>query len=941
LRDILRGVFHKNYVPRGVCIMGDTFETYSILEKAAGKTEPAYACCDLNAYMKNLGARLEDMPYSVRVLLESLIRNCDGKRVREEDVLAVAKWRADSGQALEIPFLPARVLLQDFTGVPALVDLAAMRDAVAELGGDPARVNPLIPVDLVIDHSLQVDHYGNEDAFAANLKLEYARNGERYRFLRWGQQAFNNFRVIPPASGIIHQVNLEYLATLVCAMDVGSGAENAALPAKGASSLRAANESVRVLYPDSLVGTDSHTTMINGLGVLAWGVGGIEAEAVMLGQPIPTVVNGVVGVRLHGERRDGVNATDMVLTLTELLRKHKVVGKFVEFFGPSLGKLSLADRATLANMAPEYGATTGFFPVDAETLAYLRMTGRDADLAERYYRAAGLFREDTAGTPVFSSVLDFDLAAIEPSVAGPKRPQDRVPLRALANDFQRALRAPVAEQGFAVPENETKKKLKLADGSGTLGHGSVILAAITSCTNTSNPAVLLAAGLVAKKARARGLSVPPYIKTSLEPGSRVVPKYLERAGLYAPLSELGFNNIGYGCATCIGNNGPLSPAVADAVREGSLVAAAVLSGNRNFEGRISPQARANYLMSPPLVVAFALAGRVDIDFESEPIAHGADGKPVYLREIWPSEAEILEAEREALDDGIFADNYRDVFRGDEMWAGVSCAPGLRFGWDPASTYIRRPPFFEGMRFDLPEQKVIGGARVLALLGDSITTDHISPAGSIARTSPAARYLEGEKIAPADFNSYGSRRGNHEVMMRGTLANIRLKNLLVPGSEGGVTKFMPSGEELSIYEAAMRYQKDGVPLVILAGRDYGMGSSRDWAAKGVYLLGVRVVIAVSYERIHRSNLVGMGVLPLEFLPGEDAAGLGLDGSEQYSFESAGEIEFGPGAKMRVTARRENGEERVFEARVRIDSASEVDYIREGGILPMMARRLARG
>ena len=903
--------------------MDNVFGTYTLLEKAAGKAEPAYACNDLNKYMKSLGASLEDMPYSVRVLLESLIRNCDGKRVREEDVLAVAKWRADSGAMLEVPFLPARVLLQDFTGVPALVDLAAMRDAVAELGGDPARVNPLIPVDLVIDHSLQVDHYGSDKAFAANLKLEYERNGERYRFLRWGQQAFNNFRVIPPASGIIHQVNLEYLATLVCVQD-GS------IPHSG-------DTKTALLYPDSLVGTDSHTTMINGLGVLAWGVGGIEAEAVMLGQPIPTVVSGVVGVRLHGEKRGGVNATDIVLTLTELLRKHKVVGKFVEFFGPSLGKLSLADRATLANMAPEYGATTGFFPADNETMAYLRLTGRDADLAERYYRAAGLFREDTARAPVFSSVLDFDLAAVLPSVAGPKRPQDRVALSALKQDFKKKLHAPAAEQGFAVPEGDADKKINLADGE-CIGHGSVLLASITSCTNTSNPSVLLAAGLVAKKARARGLSVPRSVKTSLAPGSRVVQDYLERAGLYAPLSELGFHTVGYGCATCIGNSGPLSPAIADAVRDGALVAAAVLSGNRNFEGRISPQARANYLASPPLVVAFALAGRVDIDFDSEPIASDASGKPVYLREIWPDDAEILEAERKALPEGIFSENYRDVFRGDEAWAAVSCAEGLRFDWDPSSTYIRRPPFFEGMRLDLPPRQTIQDARVLALLGDSITTDHISPAGSIARTSPAARYLEGEKIAQADFNSYGSRRGNHEVMMRGTLANIRLKNLLLPGSEGGVTKFMPAGEELSIYDAAMRYQRDGVPLVILAGRDYGMGSSRDWAAKGVYLLGVRVVIAVSYERIHRSNLVGMGVLPLEFLPGEDAASLGLDGSERYSFEFMGE--FTPGVKMRATALRENGEARCFEALVRVDSSSEFDYIREGGILPLMARRLSR-
>jgi len=909
--------------------MRKSFGTCAFLD--GGKTGQKYAYHDLRRCAEGAGARLEDMPYSVRVLLESLIRNCDGLRVREEDARAVAAWRADSGEALEIPFLPARVLLQDFTGVPALVDLAAMRDAVAELGGDPARVNPLIPVDLVIDHSLQVDHYGSEDAFADNLKLEYERNGERYRFLRWGQQAFNNFRVIPPASGIIHQVNLEYLATLVCL---------------------AVGDTETLLYPDSLVGTDSHTTMINGLGVLAWGVGGIEAEAVMLGQPIPTVVSGVVGVRLHGEKAEGISATDIVLTLTELLRKHKVVGKFVEFFGPSLQALSLADRATLANMAPEYGATTGFFPVDSVTLAYLRLTGRDADLVERYYRAAGLFREEGTPDPVFSSILDFDLSTVEPSVAGPKRPQDRVALGALAKDFKRALHAPVAEQGFAIPVSEAGRRVTLADGAAgafadgaagapadssvTIGHGSVLLASITSCTNTSNPAVLLAAGLVAKKAHERGLAIPKYVKTSFAPGSRAVKSYLERAGLYAPLAALGFNNVGYGCATCIGNSGPLPPAVAEAVREGSLVAAAVLSGNRNFEGRISPQAKANYLASPPLVVAFALAGRVDIDFASEPIAQGADGRPVYLRELWPSDAELAEAERLAVSADIFTESYRDVFRGDEAWASIGGARGLRFEWDPRSSYIRRPPFFDGISRDLPEQRPVRGARVLALLGDSITTDHISPAGSIAKASPAARYLEGENIAAADFNSYGSRRGNHEVMMRGTFANIRLKNLLLAGREGGVTRFFPTGEELPIHDAAMRYREAGIPLIILAGRDYGMGSSRDWAAKGVYLLGVRAVIAISYERIHRSNLVGMGVIPLEFLPGEDAAVLGLNGSERYTLEGAENL--APGVRLSVSAERENGEVRRFQVLARIDSASEASYLREGGILPMMARRL---
>jgi aconitate hydratase len=735
--------------------------------------------------------------------------------------------------------------------------------------------------------------------------------------------------VIPPSRGIIHQVNLEYLATLVCRAQSGEGTP----PSGGA----------QLLYPDSLVGTDSHTTMINGLGVLGWGVGGIEAEAVMLGQPIPTVVSGVVGVRLSGEKREGVSATDLVLTLTELLRKHKVVGKFVEFFGPSLSGLGLADRATLANMAPEYGATMGFFPVDAETLAYMRMTGRDADcikIAERYYRASGLFREDSteARDPVFSSVLEFDLGAVRPCVAGPRRPQDRVPLSALKGAFKKSLHAAASEQGFAIPGDEAGKRTALADGTGSIGHGSVLLASITSCTNTSNPAVLLAAGAVAKKACERGLRVPRYVKTSFAPGSRAVQDYLERAGLYAPLAALGFNNVGYGCATCIGNSGSLAPAVVDAVREGSLVAAAVLSGNRNFEGRIIPQARANYLASPPLVVAFALAGRIDIDFETEPLASDTNGRPVYLKDLWPGDDELRAFERSAITKDLFAESYKNVFAGDEAWAAIPGGSGLRFDWDQGSTYIRKPPFFDGMTLQASPPKPVEGARVLALLGDSLTTDHISPAGSIAPASSAARYLGAEGIAAKDFNSYGSRRGNHEVMMRGTLANIRLKNFLIPGSEGGVTRHIPTGEELPIYEAAMRYKNDGVPLVIIAGRDYGMGSSRDWAAKGVHLLGVRVVLAVSYERIHRSNLVGMGVLPLEFLPGEDPASLGLDGSERYSFPATESIQ--PGGKVTVLAQRENGETRSFCALARLDSAVEAEYMREGGILPMMARRLAR-
>ncbi|HOG64570.1 MAG TPA: aconitate hydratase AcnA [Spirochaetota bacterium] len=881
-----------------------------------GEKKDAPRIYSLKKLAETVGFRLEDMPYSVRVLLESLVRNCDGKIIREDDVLAAARWRAESGEPLEVQFMPARVLLQDFTGVPAVVDLAAMRDALAELGGDPAKITPLIPVDLVIDHSVQVDHSGSDDALEKNVTIEYGRNEERYRFLRWGQQAFRNFRVVPPSSGIIHQVNLEHLATVVFEGEDGAGG--------------------RVLYPDSVVGTDSHTTMINGLGVVGWGVGGIEAEAVMLGQPVSIVVGGVVGVRVSGKPKPGVTATDIVLTVTDMLRKHKVVGKFVEFFGPGVPTLSLADRATLANMAPEYGATTGFFPVDAETLRYLELTGRDAALTGQYYREAGLFCDENAPAPVFSSVVELDLSAIVPCVAGPKRPQDRVPLDEVADGFRKSLMAPVAERGFGVDKDKIGTRVALADGSGALGHGSVIIASITSCTNTSNPAVMLAAGLVAKKAVDRGLRVPGYVKTSLAPGSRVVESYLARADLLQPLEKLGFHIVGYGCATCIGNSGPVSGAVADAVKSGDLVAAAVLSGNRNFEGRISPQARANYLASPPLVVAYALAGRVDIDFDTESLGSDHQGNRVWLRDIWPTDKELADAQAGSIDRGIFEQCYADVFYGDSRWADISAGKGLRFDWDPASTYVRLPPYFEGLKKEAQAIQDITDARVLAVLGDSVTTDHISPAGSIAKDGPAAKYLESQGVTRENFNSFGSRRGNHEVMMRGTLANIRLKNLMLPGTEGGITKYVPSGETLSIYDAAMRYQKDGVPMVILAGRDYGMGSSRDWAAKGVQLLGVRAVIAVSYERIHRSNLVGMGVLPLEFVDGQDAGSLGFDRSEVFSIPGLDRVT--PGCRIEVTAKKPDGRLVCFSTVVRVDAAIEVEYLKHGGILPMMVRHL---
>jgi len=859
------------------------------------------------------------LPYSIRVLLEAAVRNCDGHIVREQDVKNLAQWQAEAPAKEEIPFMPARVVLQDFTGVPAVVDLAAMRSAMKRLGGDPRKINPLIPADLVIDHSVQVDAFGSANALELNVDLEYSRNAERYAFLRWGQKAFNNFRVVPPAVGIVHQVNLEFLAKGVFTRDDGAGP---------------------VAFPDSLVGTDSHTTMINGLGVVGWGVGGIEAEAVMLGQPLYMLLPEVVGFELTGKLQPGVTATDLVLTVTQILRQHGVVGKFVEFFGPGVSSMGLADRATIANMAPEYGATIGFFPVDDETLAFLRRTGRTEDevqLVERYYKEQGMFRTDDAPVPRFSACLSLDLSTVESSLAGPKRPQDRIALKDMKQQFKQALTAPVANRGFALDAPALQRKAAVEqNGSSTeIGHGTVVIAAITSCTNTSNPSVMLGAGLLARNAVAKGLKVKPYVKTSLAPGSRVVTDYLDRAGLTEALNQLGFQTVGYGCTTCIGNSGPLPEPVANAVQKGDLVAAAVLSGNRNFEGRINPLVKANYLASPPLVVAYALAGTVDIDLVNEPLGEGTDG-PVYLRDIWPSSEEVAKVVNEMVQPEMFRNRYDNVFESNERWNAIPVSGGDLYEWDEASTYIQEPPFLAEMTREVPELRPIQGARVLALLGDSVTTDHISPAGSIAKNSPAGKYLIEQGVDPVDFNSYGSRRGNDRVMTRGTFANIRIRNQLAPGTEGGVTRHLPDGEQMSIYDAAMRYQQEGTPLVVLAGAEYGTGSSRDWAAKGTYLLGVRAVIAVSFERIHRSNLIGMGVLPLQFPPGETWQSLGLTGEEKYDIPVDQISE--PRGTVTVTATAEDGTTKTFEAVVRIDTPVELDYYRNGGILQTVLRNL---
>ncbi len=859
----------------------------------------------------------ERLPFSLKILLENLLRTEDGLAVRAEDIEALATVDVTAQPTREIAFTPARVLLQDFTGVPAVVDLAAMRDAMKKLGGDPKKINPLQPVELVIDHSVQVDAFGSGDAMKINAQLEFQRNKERYQFLKWGQTAFRNFKVVPPDQGIVHQVNLEYLARVVMKSEDG-----------------------KTLYPDTLVGTDSHTTMINGLGVLGWGVGGIEAEAAMLGQPVSMLIPQVIGVKLTGALPEGTTATDLVLTVTELLRKRGVVGKFVEFYGDGLAQLPLADRATIANMAPEYGATCGIFPVDAETLRYMRFSGRDeaqVKLVEAYCKAQGLFHAPGAKEAKYTDTLSLDLGSIVPSLAGPTRPQDRVKLTESKADFHAALEKLLAKS--PKPSAPNSKGAAVLDGKEyELSHGSVVIAAITSCTNTSNPSVLVAAGLLAKKASEKGLTSKPWVKTSLAPGSKVVTEYLAKAGLTPYLEKLGFQTVGYGCTTCIGNSGPLPEAVSKAIEQGALVAAAVLSGNRNFEGRVHAEVRANYLASPPLVVAYALAGTVDFDPYKDPIGTGTDGKPVMLKDIWPTRAEVQAAIDGCIDRAMFERVYGQVFDGDEEWKKLAIPTGDLYAWDAKSTYVKHPPYFEGMGREPSAISDIQGARVLAVLGDSITTDHISPAGNIKKSSPGGQYLLEHGVTVADFNSYGSRRGNHEAMVRGTFANVRLRNQLAPGTEGGVTRHIPSGEAMSIFDAAVRYEKEHVPLVILAGKEYGSGSSRDWAAKGPKLLGVRVAIAESYERIHRSNLVGMGILPLEFAPGDTAATLGLTGEETFAIE--GLVEAIPLRQVTVRAKSDGGRLVEFVATIRIETPQEREYYRHPGIIHNVLRQLLK-
>jgi aconitate hydratase len=846
-------------------------------------------------------------PFSLRILLENLLRCEDGRTVRADDIRALATWKPGAEQK-EIAFMPARVLLQDFTGVPAIVDLATMREAMQKMGGNPKRINPLFPAELVIDHSVQVDAFGNADAFGLNAELEFQRNVERYAFLRWGQNAFRNFKVVPPDTGICHQVNIEYLARVVCSVPSGSRLE---------------------AYPDSLVGTDSHTTMVNSLGVFGWGVGGIEAEAAMLGQPLSMLVPEVVGFKLHGRLREGATATDLVLTVTEMLRKKGVVGKFVEFYGSGLSTLSVPDRATIANMAPEYGATMGFFPVDKETLAYLEFTGRSHEhiaLVEAYCKEQFLFRADSTPDPAFSDRLELDLGSVEATVAGPKRPQDRVALKNAKASFTKVLEGTPAKH---VPVKNNGDAFELSSGA-------VVIAAITSCTNTSNPSLMLGAGLVAKKAVERGLQVKPWVKTSLAPGSKVVTDYLQSSGLMAYLEKLKFHLVGYGCTTCIGNSGPLSEPIGAAIKENNLIAVAVLSGNRNFEGRVHPLVRANYLASPPLVVAYALAGRMDMDLTTEPLGIDSAGKPVYLREIWPSAQEVESTVRASVSTAQYRKEYSEVFEGDARWKSMPVPEGDLYKWDANSTYIKLPPYFENMPKTPAPLADIHGARVLAVLGDSVTTDHISPAGSIVVDSPAGKYLIAHEVKPHEFNSYGARRGNHEVMMRGTFANIRLRNQLAPGTEGSWTLHLPEGEKMFIYDAAVKYREDGVPLVVIAGKEYGSGSSRDWAAKGTRLLGVRAVIAESYERIHRSNLVGMGVLPLEFKAGETRESLGLTGHEVFSIEGVATLT--PRKQVTVRAKSPDGAEKTFTATVRVDTPEEVAYYKHGGILQYVLRQM---
>jgi aconitate hydratase len=930
--------------------MTNTFGARSTLE-VGGR---AFEIFRLDA-MAAAGSDIQRLPYSLRILLENLLRTEDGVSVTRDDIEALARWSPAMPPTREIAFTPARVLLQDFTGVPAVVDLAAMRDAMAELGGDPSRINPLQPVELVVDHSVQVDAFGTAQSFGTNVDLDYQRNRERYQFLRWGQRSFENFRVVPPNTGIVHQVNLEYLARVVFTSDENPQARTGELPQA---------------YPDTLVGTDSHTPMINGLGVLGWGVGGIEAEAAMLGQPVSMLIPEVIGFRLEGRLPEGATATDLVLTVTELLRRKGVVGKFVEFYGPGLGSLALADRATIGNMSPEYGATCAIFPVDDVTLQYLRFTGRSEErvrLVEAYMKEQGLFHSAASSEPVFTDTLSLDLSSVEPSIAGPRRPQDRIRLSDAKRSFRDALPnlVPAGTQprgkdgstgsaqgptavgvwGEGSTESPAAHAVMLEDASEVLDHGSVVIAAITSCTNTSNPSVMLAAGLLARKAVERGLERKPWVKTSLAPGSKVVMDYYERAGLTPYLDQLGFNLVGYGCTTCIGNSGPLPMEISEAIQRRGLVACAVLSGNRNFEGRINSDVRANYLMSPPLVVAFALAGRIDIDLFHEPLGHDPQGAPVYLRDIWPTTAEVEKTLASSIKSDMYRRSYGAVYAGDERWNALEVPEGDRFDWSPSSTYVRRPPYFEGMSKDNPDKvEEIRGARVIAVLGDSVTTDHISPAGSIKKDSPAGRYLTAQGVSLADFNSYGSRRGNHEVLVRGTFANTRIRNRLAPNTEGGVTTYLPTGEVMSIYDAAMHYQADQTPLLVLAGKEYGSGSSRDWAAKGPALQGIRAVIAESYERIHRSNLVGMGILPLQFAAGQTAETLGLTGREVFDLEGLSEAiasRFAAGRTLTVQARREDGSKIRFNVTIRIDTPQEVLYYLHGGILQYVLRQLLTG
>ncbi len=913
--------------------MNDLFKSRDVLK--VGNKE--YVIFRLDALEKAGLTKLSKLPYSIRVVLEAALRQCNDKEITQADVKNIAAWTPlpsplKGGSRPGIPFLPARVVMQDFTGVPAVVDLAAMRAAVARLGGDPKKINPLVPVDLVIDHSVQVDFFATADALNRNTEVEFQRNRERYEFLKWGQKAFRNFRVVPPMTGIVHQVNLEHLAQVVMVktFDISEFSKNSEV------------SKVALAFPDTVVGTDSHTTMINGLGVVGWGVGGIEAEAVMLGQPMDMLLPDVIGFKLTGKLREGVTATDLVLTVTQMLRKKGVVDKFVEFFGAGLDSMSLTDRATIANMAPEYGATIGYFPVDAETLRYMRLTGRSDEtiaLTEAYLRAQGLFRDASSPEPEFTDTLELDLGAVVPSLAGPKRPQDRVALTDMKDAFRKALTAPVKERGYELSGDALNRAATFGANGGTqkMKHGAVVIAAITSCTNTSNPSVLIAAGLVAKKAVEKGLNVKPYVKTSLAPGSRVVTEYLSKAGLIEPLSKLGFNVIAYGCTTCIGNSGPLPGEVAKAVTGSDIVAAAVISGNRNFEGRVHPLVKANFLASPPLVVAYALAGTVDIDLINEPLGTGTDGAAVYLKDLWPSQKEISDLIAANVKSEMFKEKYADVFAGSDMWKDIKVKEGDLFEWSEESTYIHHPPYFQTLTVDVPSIKEIKNARVLGLFGDSITTDHISPAGNIAVDSPAGKFLQERGVQPRDFNQYGTRRGNDLVMARGTFANIRLKNLMVAPKEGNWTKY--NGQEMSIFDAAMKYQEAGIPTIVIAGKEYGTGSSRDWAAKGPMLQGVKAVIAESFERIHRSNLVGMGILPLRFTEGQNAESLGLDGSETFDIEGLSD-KIQPKAELTVKAKKSDGKVIEFKATALLNTDVEVNYFRNGGILHTVLRNLVK-